>query len=218
MKDAYPVLYSFRRCPYAMRARMALLYSGVRVELREVVLRAMPPALLACSPKGTVPVLVLPNGDVIDESLDIMHRALAINDPQRWLPADRPALLEANGRLIGENDHVFKQHLDHYKYAERYPQQPRSVYRARGEVFLQKLEQRLAQSAWLTNASMGVADVAIFPFIRQFAFVDKPWFDSRPLPRLQAWLAGMLDSALFSRVMQKYPPWKEGDAMTVFPE
>ena len=218
MKDLYPVLYSFRRCPYAMRARMAVSCSGIQVELREVMLRAMPSSLLACSPKGTVPVLVLPDGRVIDESLDIMRWALAINDPENWWPSGERGLREDIASLIGENDHSFKQHLDRYKYADRYPQYPASVYRDRGEAFLQKLEQRLGQSTWLPGDRMSVADVAIFPFIRQFAFVDKAWFDSRSWPRLQAWLAGLLDSALFTGVMKKYPPWKNGDARTVFPE
>jgi len=218
MKDVFPVLYSFRRCPYAMRARMAVSCSGIQVELREVMLRAMPSSLLTCSPKGTVPVLVLPDGRVIDESLDIMRWALAVNDPERWWPAGEGEVLEDIFCLVRENDQSFKQHLDHYKYADRYPQHPASVYRARGEAFLQKLEQRLGQSAWLAAERMSVADVAVFPFIRQFALVDKPWFDSMPWPRLQAWLAFMLESALFTGVMKKYPPWKDGDAMTVFPD
>jgi glutathione S-transferase len=214
----YPVLYSFRRCPYAIRARMALSCSGIQVELREVILREMPVSLLDCSPKGTVPVLVLPGGRVIDESLDIMYWALAKNDPQQWLPADgEERSLEIN-RLLDENDHSFKQHLDHYKYAERFPQQAASEYRSRGEAFLEKLERRLEQSAWLAGERLSVADVAIFPFVRQFALVDKPWFDRMRRPRLQAWLDTLLASALFSSVMKKYPQWQDGDAITLFPD
>jgi glutathione S-transferase len=214
----YPVLYSFRRCPYAIRARMALSCSGIQVELREVILREMPVSLLDCSPKGTVPVLVLPGGRVIDESLDIMYWALAKNDPQQWLPADgEERSLEIN-RLLDENDHSFKQHLDHYKYAERFPQQAASEYRSRGEAFLEKLERRLEQSAWLAGERLSVADVAIFPFVRQFALVDKPWFDRMRRPRLQAWLNTLLASALFSSVMKKYPQWQDGDAITLFPD
>jgi len=218
MQVSYPVLYSFRRCPYAIRARMALSCSSIQVELREVILREMPPSLLCRSPKGTVPVLVLPDGRVLDESLDIIHWALTENDPQQWLPADGDARSMDMNRLIAENDHSFKLHLDHYKYAERYPQQAASEYRSLGEVFLQKLERRLEQSAWLAGERLGVADVAIFPFVRQFALVDRPWFDRMRRPRLQAWLDTLLASALFSSVMKKYPQWQEGDAITLFPD
>ena len=218
MQGGLPVLYSFRRCPYAMRARMTLAYSGIQTELREVVLRQMPASLLTCSPKGTVPVLVLPDGRVIDESRDIIDWALAENDPQQWLPAAGDAAQGAIDRLIDENDHSFKQHLDHYKYADRHLQHPASVYRSEGERFLQQLERHLQPHGWLPGERMGVADVAIFPFVRQFALVDKPWFDSRPFPRLHAWLNYFLDSVLFARVMKKYPQWQAGDSMTVFPE
>ena len=218
MEVVFPVLYSFRRCPYAMRARMALASSGIRVELREVVLRDMPASLLACSPKATVPVLLLPDGRVIDESRDIIAWALAENDPQQWLPAGGEGAQRALDRLIDENDYSFKQHLDHYKYADRHPQHPASVYRAGGEQFLQQLERRLQRHGWLQGERMGVADVAIFPFVRQFALVDRPWFDRRPYPRLHAWLNTFLDSALFVEVMKKYPQWQEGDTMTLFPE
>jgi len=218
MQGVLPVLYSFRRCPYAMRARMAISCSGIKVELREVVLREMPPSLLACSPKGTVPVLVLPDGHVIDESLDIIAWALAASDPQQWLAAGREGIQEDTDRLINENDHSFKQHLDHYKYAERYPEHPASTYRAAGEGFLQQLEQRLEQRAWLVGDRMCVADVALFPFVRQFAHVDRPWFDRTPYARLHVWLNYFINSALFLDVMKKYPQWQEGDEMTVFPE
>jgi glutathione S-transferase len=218
MQPAYPVLYSFRRCPYAIRARMTLLCSGIRVELREVVLRDMPVSLLECSPKATVPVLKLPDGCVIDESRDIMEWALAENDPQQWLASNDEGSRDAADRLIDENDDSFKRHLDRYKYADRHPQQPASVYRSEGERFLQRLERRLQQRHWLLGERIGVADVAIFPFVRQFALVDKPWFDDAPYPRLRAWLNDFLESALFLRVMKKYPQWQEGDAITLFPD
>lgn len=218
MQDCFPVLYSFRRCPYAMRARMALAVSGIQVELREVLLREMPASLLAYSPKATVPVLVLPDGRVIDESRDIIAWALAENDPQQWLPAASDGVQGTLDRLIDENDQSFKQHLDHYKYADRYPQQPAGVYRSGGEQFLQQLERRLQSHGWLLGERMSVADVAIFPFVRQFALVDKAWFDSRPYPQLHAWLTTFLDSALFARVMKKYPQWQAGDSITLFPD
>lgn len=218
MATDLPVLFSFRRCPYAMRARMALSYSGIRVELREVVLRDMPATLLGCSPKGTVPVLLLKDGRVIDESLDIMRWALAARDPDHWLLVDAATQLADINGLVDRNDQYFKQQLDRYKYAERYPEQPAAEYRRASELFLQQLEQRLAGAAWLCAGRMTLADVAIFPFVRQFAFVDKPWFDAAPYPRLQAWLDGLLESALFQGVMQKYPQWHEGDVPTVFPD
>ena len=218
MQADFPVLYSFCRCPYAIRARMALACSGIRVELREVVLREMPAALLACSPKATVPVLLLPDGRVIDESRDIMEWSLAENDPQQWLPGAGEGVLEALNQLIGANDHSFKQHLDRYKYADRHPQHPASVYRAEAERFLQQLEWNLRQHGWLLGERMGLADVAIFPFVRQFALVDKAWFDRTPYPRLHAWLNHFLESALFLQVMKKYPQWRDGDTLTLFPD
>lgn len=213
----YPVLYSFRRCPYAMRARMAISYSRVTVELREVLLREMPATLLACSPKGTVPVLVLPDGEVLEESRDIMGWALAAHDPGHWLPAAGGRAAAETGRLIAENDSVFKAWLDRYKYAVRYPEHPAQHYRAQGEQFLQLLEQRLQQHTWLLDEGMRLADVAIFPFVRQFAHVDLDWFRGASYPHLQQWLDRLLGSRLFSGVMGKYPQWQAGDAPVVFP-
>ena len=218
MPGVLPVLYSFRRCPYAMRARMAISYSGIAVELREVILRDMPASLLDCSPKGTVPVLVLPDEKVLEESRDIIDWALAVNDPDRWQPDAGDAICLEIDRLVGENDVFFKQSLDCYKYAERYPEHPADYYRAQGELFLRKLEQQLEQHAWLCGERIGVADISIFPFVRQFAHVDKAWFDGARYPRLQAWLHYFLQSTLFSGVMAKYPQWREGDEVTLFPD
>ena len=212
-----PVLYSFRRCPYAMRARMAISYSGMAVALREVVLRDMPASLLACSPKGTVPVLVLPGGAVLEESRDIIDWALAKHDPDGWMPASDDVLRNEVIQLMDACDASFKQHLDCYKYAERYPEHSADHYRSQGEVFLDQLERRLAQHEWLCGAHMSVADVSIFPFIRQFANVDRAWFDETAYTRLQAWLDIFLQSDLFVGVMDKYPPWQEGDTPVVFP-
>lgn len=199
-----------------MRARMAIRSSGLTVELREVDLQEMPAALLACSPKATVPVVVLPDGRVIEESRDIMDWALSHCDPQGWLPATEVARAEA-GVLLDENDDVFKADLDRYKYAVRYPEHPAEYYRAQGERFLAMLETRLAQQTCLAGEQAGLADIGIFPFVRQFAFVDKAWFDEAPYPGLQHWLACLLESEDFAAVMQKYPPWHEGDAITLFP-
>jgi len=212
-----PVLYSFRRCPYAMRARMALAYSQVNVELREVVLREMPAAMLAYSPKATVPVLVFPDDAVLEESRDIMDWALSGNDPENWMPAAGSEEYATAKHLMDENDGSFKQHLDRYKYAERYPEHPLEYYREQGESFLKRLDDRLSRNTWLLGERISVADVAIFPFVRQFAHVDKPWFDRLPWSHLQQWLGALLQSDLFASVMQKYPQWQEGDAPTRFP-
>lgn len=192
------LLYSFRRCPYAMRARLALRYSGVCVRIIEVSLKAKPAEMLALSPKGTVPVLSV-NGEVIDESLAIMQWALAQHDPDNWRLQGDPSVLA----LIDENDQGFKYHLDRYKYAERYPEHPREHYRAEGEVFLQKLEGLLADRAYLLAHHPSLADMALAPFVRQFAHVDRGWFARAPYPRLQRWLEAFLQSPLFIGVMAK---------------
>ena len=192
------LLYSFRRCPYAMRARLALRYSGVPVEIIEVSLKAKPADMLALSPKGTVPVLSL-DGRVIEESLEIMQWALAQHDPEDWLLQRDPAVLA----LIAENDQVFRHHLNRYKYAERYPEHAMEHYRAEGEVFLQKLEDLLADREYLLAERMSLADAAVVPFVRQFAHVDREWFAGAPYPRLQAWLQRILESQLFIAVMAK---------------
>ena len=194
------LLYSFRRCPYAMRARLALRYSGVAVQVIEVSLKAKPAEMLALSPKGTVPVLSV-EGAVIDESLDIMRWALAQHDPEDWLLGGDPAV----AALIAENDQVFKHHLNRYKYAERYPQQPMEHYRAEGEVFLQKLEGVLAGRAYLLADHPSLADMALAPFVRQFAHVDRGWFAGTPYNRLQHWLESIVQSPLFISVMAKTP-------------
>ena len=192
------LLYSFRRCPYAMRARLALRYSGVCVRIIEVSLKAKPAEMLALSPKGTVPVLSV-NGEVIDESLAIMQWALAQHDPDNWRLQGDPSVLA----LIDENDQGFKYHLDRYKYAERYPEHPMEHYRAEGEVFLQKLERLLEDRAYLLAHHPSLADMAMAPFVRQFAHVDRDWFARAPYPRLQRWLEAFLQSPLFIGVMAK---------------
>jgi glutathione S-transferase len=195
-------LYSFRRCPYAMRARMALRYAGVAADIVEVSLRAKPTEMLALSSKGTVPVLSV-EGQVIDESLEIMRWALAQNDPQDWLLKDDPQGPASIAALIEENDQVFKVHLNRYKYAERYPEQPMAFYRAEGEVFLRKLDELLEGRDYLLATHPSLADVALMPFVRQFAHVDRDWFGQTPYVHLQAWLQRFLDSELFTGVMQK---------------
>lgn len=210
---ALPVLYSFRRCPYAMRARLALAVSGQPYELREVVLRNKPEALLAASPKGTVPVLVLQDGEVIDESLDIMRWALARNDPAQWL-APTGASVEAMEALIAINDGGFKGHLDRYKYPDRYAGESSGdaagfalKHRNDAASWLAQLDARL-EGGWLFGGKACLADMAILPFIRQFAHTDAGWFASQPWPRLQGWLAAFEASALYAGVMQKNAPWQ----------
>jgi glutathione S-transferase len=200
-----PILYSYRRCPYAMRARMAIWAANIQVEVREISLREKPAHLLQISPKGTVPVLQLPDGTVLEQSLDIMQWALAQNDPQGWLNADHDAV----NALITINDGEFKQALDRYKYPDRYPEHTQQFYRAQGEQFLQQLEHALTEHTFLLGASASMADIAIFPFIRQFAAVDAEWFAGSDYAKLRVWLEGWLQSPLFEKVMQKFPTYTQ---------
>ena len=204
-----PILYSFRRCPYAIRARLAIKYSGIPVELREVILADKPSEMLSISPKATVPVLLLPDGTVIDESLDIIHWALSIHDTKDWLP-ENIDLLNRTNKLIAINDGEFKDHLDHFKYASRFPEFSAEHYRGQGENFLCDLENLLGKSECLFSNRITLADIAIFPFIRQFAFVDKDWFDQSQYTNLKTWLNNMLEMELFKEVMKKYPQWTTG--------
>ena len=202
-----PVLYSFRRCPYAMRARLAVLSAGIEVELREVVLREKPSAFLAASPSATVPCLV--TGDrVIDESLDVMIWALEQNDPEDWL--DMP---DGGHDLIARADGPFKHALDRTKYANRYPGTDPEEHRAIAGTFLADLDSRI--ETWIFDKPT-LADFAILPFVRQFAFIDKAWFDAQPWPRLQQWLERFPASPRFERIMVKYDQWHEGDPPVPF--
>lgn len=209
-----PILYSFRRCPYAMRARLAIKQSGVKVVLREVVLRNKPPSMLSISPKGTVPVLQLPNGDVIDESWDIVHWATAEQGTSQ-IRGDVTRVSDAN-QWVQKNDHEFKQHLDHYKYADRFPEFSAEHYRTQAERFLSLLDQQLAQHAFLLDNQPSLADIGIFPFVRQFAHVDIEWFRQAPYPHLQRWFDYYLSSELFASIMNKYPAWEEGQEPLTF--
>ncbi|MDD2725346.1 MAG: glutathione S-transferase [Methylovulum sp.] len=205
MNTTLPVLYSFRRCPYAMRARLAIVYAGIPVEIREVALKSKPGQLLAISPKATVPVLQLPNSAVLDESLDIMQWALMQHDPGNWL-----AIADVDRRLIAWNDGDFKYYLDRYKYADRYPEFPAQYYRQQGEVFLREIENRLAHHNYLCGNDFSIADAAIFPFVRQFAAVDGAWFSVCNYEALKHWLDKLLASELFNAIMMKYPVWEAG--------
>ncbi|NOU41672.1 MAG: glutathione S-transferase [Methylotenera sp.] len=182
-----------------MRARMALKYAGIPVEIREISLKDKPAHLLQVSPKGTVPVLVLPGGKVIDQSIEIMYWALHENDVDGWLSADA----SQTRQLIDENDSSFKQALDKYKYAIRFPEQSAQVYRTEGEAFLSKLERKLEVTSFLVADTLSLADIAIFPFIRQFAAVDATWFESADYLKLKTWLKHLVESELFQSVMEK---------------
>lgn len=190
---------------------MALFISETPVRLREVVLRDKPDEMIAASPKATVPVLVLDDGEVVDESLSIMHWALERADPHGWLE-DKAASAD----LIAEADGDFKGNLDRYKYPTRYDDVDPLTHRSAGLEFLVKLDKRLAEHGQLLGHQARLADYAIFPFIRQFANNDRNWFDAQPIPALKRWLAGHLDSKLFAAVMTKYPQWKTGDPEPLF--
>ncbi|MEM9061824.1 MAG: glutathione S-transferase [Pseudomonadota bacterium] len=204
-----PILYSFRRCPYAMRLRLALDASGFAVELREIVLRDKPAEFLAASVSATVPCMVT-DGLTIDESLDAMIWVLEQHDPEGWL--DMP---EESHAWIARCDGPFKDALDRTKYATRYPDADPEEQRVIATDFLNDLNSQI--DGWIFGKPT-LADYAILPFVRQFAFIDKPRFDAEPWPNLQRWLEAFLSSDRFARIMQKYPKWRPGDAPTLFPQ
>lgn len=209
-------LYSFRRCPYAMRARLGIVFAELQVELREIVLRNKPAQMLEISPKGTVPVLQLAGSDgrVIEESREILEWALAQNDPQGLLNTD----LASASALIEQNDNEFKHWLDRYKYADRYPEFTQLEYRKKGEVFLQMLDELLGKNTYLLGDNISIADIGIMPFVRQFAHVDREVFYGLPYPHLQQWLKDWLEHPAFLQIMVKYQPWQAGDELLVFPK
>jgi glutathione S-transferase len=216
MSTTLPVLYSFRRCPYAMRSRLALATSGVVCELREVVLKNKPQALLDASPKATVPVLVLPNGEVLEQSLDIMLWALRQCDPGAWLSPSQ-GNVEDMLALIAECDGPFKRALDRCKYPNRYPEADANVERARATAWLAALEQRLHSQPCLFGSHLALADMAIAPFVRQFAGIDPAWWQAQPWPALQRWLSDWQSSALLESIMPKWPAWEPGAPVVRFP-
>ena len=207
--SSLPILYSFRRCPYAIRARLALLSSQTTCIIREVKLSAKPAEMIAASPKATVPVLVLPDGEVIDESLGIMQWALGRRDPAGWLNHQDDALIEAN-------DGPFKHHLDRAKYPDRYDSDA-GLHRAACLDIVQPIEQRLKAAAYLCGDAMGLADAAILPFVRQFAMIDPAWFGAQPVPHIRRWMDALIASPLFDRAMIRLAPWRAGDPETRFP-
>jgi glutathione S-transferase len=211
MVNVLPVLYSFRRCPYAMRARLALHASGIATEHREVVLKNKPAHLLALSPKGTVPVLWLPGaeeGRLLDQSLDIMLWALRQHDPLGWLPPSDAGMADAQA-LIAHNDGPFKQQLDRYKYPSRWGLESGVADRDEGAIWLRTLDARLRKQPELAGEHFGMADAAVAPFVRQYAHTDPTWFAAQPWPALASWLTQFEASDLFQAIMHKHAPWAE---------
>ncbi|UJF17447.1 glutathione S-transferase [Vibrio sp. SS-MA-C1-2] len=206
--ELLPILYSFRRCPYAMRGRLGLFLGNQSVILREIILKNKPQAMLDISPKGTVPVLQLQDGSVIDESLDIMVWGLTQNQsPEANFLLNGNNQQKAIMQLIEENDQQFKPWLDKYKYADRHLEQSKEEYRQQCEIFIQQLEERLTGQEHLMGEQPTLADYAVFPFIRQFAHVDKKWFEGSPYPQTGRWLQTHLTSPIFSQIMKKFPQW-----------
>lgn len=212
-KTTAPILYSFRRCPYAMRARIALVYAGISCEIREIHLREKPQHMLEVSPKGTVPVLLQPDGHVLEESMDIVHWALEGQDTVHHGTDVERKIIAA---LIDHNDTVFVPLNHRYKYATRYPDEAMEDNRAQAEIFLKTLEEQLIQHKYLYANIPSQADIAIFPFIRQFSMVDEKWFYNRPYPQLQRWLDDFKASDVFATAMTKYDRWSGADAAPVF--
>lgn len=214
--SAYPILYSFRRCPFAMRSRLALIVSDRVCELREVVLRDKPQEMLNVSPKGTVPVLIDIDGRVLEESVNIMLWALEQHDPEKWLIPEQGSVAEML-ELIAQFDNGFKYHLDRYKYPDRYEGIDAEIHRTEGALYLEKLNIKLSQKKYLFGNRVALADMAIAPFIRQFAHTDRDWFNAQPWPQLQAWLSAFIDSDIYTQVMKKYPKWESGNVGVLFP-
>ena len=212
-KNNLPILYSFRRCPYAMRARMAIHISDQRCELREVLLRDKPPSMLEYSAKGTVPVLILQDGKIIDESLDVIDWALNLNDPDDW---QRSKDKEKTKELIKINDGEFKYHLDRYKYSKRYDNEDPEFHRKKCLKFIESINNELNNSEYIFDDNISYADIVLLPFIRQFRIADIEWFDSLPYDNLKKWLSSFLGSSLLNSIMKKYDLWKEGDKSIVF--
>ena len=204
-----PILYSFRRCPYCMRVHMALKYARLKIILREVELSDLPSEALAVSPHATVPSLVISENEYMDESWDIVKWATQQSDPENWLGENNEYLKDAE-MLVETNDYSFKDDLDHYKYADRFPEQAMEYYRQRGEEFLEELNEMLEQNNFLLAEHITIADIAVFPFIRQFAMVDKGWFDKAPYPQLQRWLDFILETEWFSEAFKKHETWQPG--------
>ncbi len=212
MPLTHPILYSFRRCPYAIRARMILHYSNIQYEHREIKLSNKPEELLLISPKATVPVMQLQNGNVLDESLDIMKWSLKLSDPENYYPSNNRSIID---ELIQINDIHFKALLDNYKYPQRDPQFSQMAYRQRCLSFIENLNKRLECQSFLIDNNIKLADIAIFPFIRQFSKVDETWFKQSPYTALINWLNYFTNTNNFQTIMKKYAPWKKENSSII---
>ncbi len=217
-----PILYSLQNCPYAMRARLALLLAKQSVQIRAITMNGKPAEMLLASPKGTVPVLVIDNGvvdaQVVDESLDVMLWALDRNDPENLLYSDDPEALPEMLKVIEKNDTEFKPNLEKYKRAKRFHGDDEEACRLECEAFVQGLEQRLSQHEFLMGATPSLLDYALLPFIRQFSRVNKAVFAQEQYDNLRRWLSTHLQSQLFSRAMFKYPLWLDSREACLFGE
>jgi len=211
-----PILYSLRQCPYAMRARMGLLLAEQSVLLRDIVMTNIPTEMLDISPKGSVPVLLLDDSTVIEESLDIMLWALDKNDPQNILYSHNSTTNKEILNLINRNDNEFVKSLNKYKAASRYHDDRIQEYRKSCEFFIEELEQRLTKHLYLVGETLSLADFAILPFIRQFSRVDRRYFLQSPYSYLRSWLKQHYENPLFSKVMKKYPHWLENKELIIF--
>ncbi len=213
-----PILYSFRRCPYAIRARWSLLHAGQLVQLREIELKAKPPQMLEVSPKGTVPVLVLADGSVIDESIDIMHWALKQADPFDLLCKGDGSAQQEMTLLIDEQTATFKYHLDRFKYIDRYPGDSKDIHHQAGREILYRWNERIAVNGWLIGERMSLADQALWPFVRQWRIADPKSFDADPgLSAMQHWLRRFLEDQSFERLMARFSPWHPDQPESLFP-
>ena len=206
----YPILYTFRRCPYAMRARFAIRSSKIIVEVREIRLQEKPSEFLRSSPKGTVPVLITNSGEVLEESLDIINWALHINDPQKWLAKGRLNDQEVT-KILDELENKFKTNLDKYKYPSRFLWVDKYLYRDKNLFFLKKLDSYLKNNISLNCEHLTLLDYAIFPFIRQFRNVDPEWFDKLNFSFLNKWVKQIIDSEDFSSIMKRFKEWKPNE-------
>ena len=213
----HPVFWSFRRCPYAMRARLAVCSAGIEVELREILLRDKPDAFLRASPKATVPVVELGDGTVLEESRDVMQWALAQNDPDAWLAVQHRDP-QGTAIFLDALDGPFKTHLDRYKYASRFDPKAALEHRGAGATMLADFDAKLGSQPSLSGEKNGLLDFAALPFVRQFRIADPTWFDAQPWPHLHHWLQAFLQSRQFASVMRKYAVWQEGGDGVTFPE
>lgn len=211
-----PLLYTFRRCPYAMRGRMALVYAGINCEVREVDLKNKTQALLNISSKGTVPVLQTQDGLILDESLDLMYWALEQNDPKGWNQLTTSER-ELTTDLANKNDTEFAKHNYRYKYFEKFPEKSQSDYRADCEPYLNALELRLSQTQFLVKDTLSLADIALFPFIRQFSKVDEKWYENSPYTKIKNWVNHIAEQNFFTKAMTKFDVWQDGNSpVTLF--